>query len=128
MDSVGEKDINWGKVDIGDSPFVVNTCVSDSFFINTPFYAVYIQQGIDSSVVSAFAMNSSGVVEHWSYDSDISGGSNRESRVTSTVCDNPSVALDLNDINLNVIECTSWFSFNKPFKRTKNSWLLLPHH
>jgi len=106
VDSVGEKAINCGKVDIGDSTFVVNTCVSDSFFINTPFYAIYIQQGTDSSVASAFAMNSSGVVEHWSYDSDISGGSNRESRVTSTVCENPSVALHLNDINLNIIECT----------------------
>jgi len=106
VDSVGEKAINCGKVDIGDSPLVVNTCVSDYFFINTSFYAFYIQEGIDSSVVSAFTLNSSGVVEHWSYDSDISGGSNRESRVTSTVCENPSIALDLNDINLNVIECT----------------------
>jgi len=107
FDSVGEQAINCGKVDINDSPFLVNTCVSDSFIINTPFYAIYIQQGIDSSVVSAFAMNSSGVVEYWTYDSDISGGSNRESRVTSLICEDPSVAFDLNDVNLNVIECSS---------------------
>ncbi len=107
VDSVGEKAINCGKVDIGDSIFVVNTCVSDSFFINTPFYAIYIRQGTDSSVASALAMNSSGVVEHWSYDSDISGGSNRESRVISTVCENPNIALYLNDINIDIIECTN---------------------
>jgi hypothetical protein len=107
VDSVAEQAIYCGKVDIGDSPFVVNTCVSDSFIINIPFYAVYIQQGIDSSVASAFTMNTSGVVEYWSYDSDISGGSNSESRVTATVCENPSVNFDLNDTNINVIECSN---------------------
>jgi hypothetical protein len=104
---VGEQAINCSKVGIGDSPLVVNSCVSDSFIINIPFYAVYIKQGIDSNVASAFTMNASGVVEYWSYDSDISGGSNRESRVTAAVCENPSISFDLNDISINVIECTS---------------------
>ena len=104
-DSLDEQATNCGQVDIGASPFNVNTCVSDSFILNMPFYAVYIQQGIDSSVASAFTMNSSGVVEYWSYDSDITGGSGAESRVTATVCENPSVTPDLNDIN--IIECTS---------------------
>ena len=107
LDSVGEQATNCGKVDIGDSPFIVNTCVSDSFIINTPFYAVYFKQGIDSSVASALTMNVNGVVEYWSYDSDITGGSGGESRVTTTVCENPSVAFDLNDINVSVIECTN---------------------
>lgn len=105
LDSVGEQAINCGKVNIGDSPYDVNTCVSDSFIINIAFYAVYIQQGTDSHVASAFTMNSSDVVEYWSYDSDISGGSNSGSRVTSTVCENPTLTFDLNDIN--VIECTN---------------------
>jgi len=107
FDSVGDQAINCGKVDINDSPFVVNTCVSDSFIINTPFYAIYIQQGMDSNVASAFAMNSSGVVTYWSYDSDISGGNNSESRVTSGTCETPSIAFDLNDVDLNVIECNN---------------------
>ena len=105
LDSVGEQATNCGKVNIGDSPYDVNTCVSDSFIINIAFYAVYIQQGTDSQVASAFTMNSNGVVEYWSYDSDISGGSNSGSRVTSTVCENPTLTFDLNDIN--VIECTN---------------------
>jgi hypothetical protein len=107
LDSVTEQATNCGKVAIGDSPFVVNTCVSDSFIINTPFYAVYIQQGTDSSVASAITMNTSGVVEHWLYDSDISGGSNSGSRVTVTVCENPSVIFHLDDMTINVIECST---------------------
>jgi len=73
----------------------------------TPFYAIYIQQGMDSNVASAFAMNSSGVVTYWSYDSDISGGNNSESRVTSGTCETSSIAFDLNDVDLNVIECNN---------------------
>jgi len=107
LDSISEQATNCGKVDIGDSAYNVNTCVSDSFIINIPFYAIYIKQGIDSSVAIAFTMHESGVVEYWTYDSDISGGSNRESRVTATVCENPSITIDLDDSNVNVIECSN---------------------
>lgn len=44
INSVGTEAVGCGKVKINESSFAVNTCVSDSFFIVTPFYAFYIIQ------------------------------------------------------------------------------------
>ncbi|MFT5676241.1 MAG: hypothetical protein ACI808_002182 [Paraglaciecola sp.] len=62
----GTQAINCGKFDINESSLAVNTCVSESYIINTSFYSFYIVQRIDSSVAYAVSMNVSGVVEYWS--------------------------------------------------------------
>jgi hypothetical protein len=100
IDSAGTQAIDCGKVDINESPFTVNTCVSDSFILNIPFYAFYIVQGIDSTLAYAVSMSSSSVVESWSYDSYGEGS------ISSSVCENPSGTFDFFGTHSDVLNCT----------------------
>ena len=100
IDSVGESAVDCGKVEINESTFTVNTCVSDSYIINTPFYAFYIVQGIDSTVAYAVSMNLSSVVKTWSYDSYGEGS------ISSRVCEDPSGTFDLMGTESDVLNCT----------------------
>ena len=101
----GENATNCGKVSIDLSTYDVNTCVVDSFTLNIPFYAIYIRQGTDSSVASGVSMNSDGEVNYWHYDSDISGGSNGGSKVSSQICESPTIGDISNETNYRAIEC-----------------------
>ncbi|MGL1957451.1 MAG: hypothetical protein OCD00_09075 [Colwellia sp.] len=58
--------IDCGKV--GSQSSEVNTCVSDSFIINMPFYAFYNITGIDSLVTKAVTMDQNNTVTYWWYD------------------------------------------------------------
>ena len=99
INSAGTEAVGCGKVEINESSFAVNTCVSDSFFIVTPFYAFYIIQGIDSRVARAVSMSLSGVVEFWSYDS-FGGG-----EISSIVCNDPSSTFELMGSHTDTFNC-----------------------
>lgn len=96
----GTQATDCGKVEINGSSLAVNTCVSDSFVINTPFYSFYVVQGIDSSVAYGVSMNVDGIVEYWHYDS-FNGG-----KISSSVCENASATFDLTGSHTDVFNCT----------------------
>lgn len=96
----GAQAIDCGKVEINESPLTVNTCVSDSFIINQPFYSFYIAQGLDSSVAYAVSMDVNGVVLYWSYDS-FDGG-----QISSRVCKDPSATSEFTGSYNDVFNCT----------------------
>ncbi|MBU2870560.1 hypothetical protein [Colwellia sp. E2M01] len=100
VNSAGKQAIYCGKVEINESPFTVNTCVSGSFILNTPFYAFYNVQGFDSTVSYAISMSSSSVVESWFYDS------HGEGSISSSICEDPSGTFDLLGSHSDVLNCT----------------------
>ena len=96
----GTQAIDCGKVDINESSLAVNTCISDSYILNTPFYSFYMVDGVDSTVAYAVTMDVNGVVLYWSYDS-FDGG-----QISSRVCEDPSATSELTGAHTDVFNCT----------------------
>jgi hypothetical protein len=99
-DEAGTQAIDCGKVDINESSLAVNTCVSDSYILNIPFYSFYIVEGVDSTVAYAVTMSASGVLLYWTYDNYLGGN------VSSIVCENPSATSELTGEHTDVFNCT----------------------
>ncbi len=96
----GKQAIDCGKVGINESSLVVNTCISDSYILNTPFYSFYMAKGVDSTLVYAVTMDVNGGVLYWSYDS-FNGG-----QISSRVCKDPSTTSELTGEHTDVFNCT----------------------
>ncbi len=77
-----------GEVQSGTSPASVNTCVSDLFILNLPFYAFYQQTGSGTTTLAGLSMNSQGTVRKWAYNSSGSG------MISSTPCEEPVFSSD----------------------------------
>lgn len=79
-----------GKVEAMQLTANVDQCVSDAFSGGRAFYAVYVLQGIDSTVAEGVSGSSSGDIVLWSYDSSVTGqGDSGPSDVRNAVCDSP---------------------------------------
>ncbi len=79
-----------GTAEAGDNLFNINQCIVDAFILQNPAYAIYKLQGIDSIPAYGITISGAGVVNQWSYDSNIFGGPGvAVSRVDSDECENP---------------------------------------
>ena len=103
----GLDSVNCGPVEIGQSSESTTLCVSEAFVNGVSFYAVYMQQGTDSTVALAVSMNSNGKMEFWLYDSSTSGGGNSgPSLISSSVCHEPMFTGQLQGNHYHAFECS----------------------
>ncbi len=100
IDIAGEGAIFCGEVDINEPTLVVNTCISDSYILNIPFYSFYLVQGDDSIEAYAVTMDASSKVLYWSYDNFLGGN------IATVVCENPSVTSELTGAHTDVFICS----------------------
>ena len=79
-----------GRVEASITSIATDTCIENAFSTRTPFYAVYMLQGIDSTVAEGISFNSMNELFFWDYDSSITGQGNAgPSRVIQQQCVNP---------------------------------------
>ena len=89
-DLAGQDATDCGSVGIDEDRTKIDACVVAAFEKGTPFYAVYVEQGIDSQVSNAVASDGANV---WTldYDSDPSGGGDVGAVVYQSTCVDPTV-------------------------------------
>jgi len=87
----------------------VDTCATSAFEDGSAFIARYQQQGIDSKLLTAVAMNSAGQVKIFRWDSSPCGGGSSCSPVTDVqACQGPAVELaSSEDPNALPLSCSS---------------------
>ena len=79
-----------GRVEASETSIATDNCVENSFNSQTPFYAVYMLQGIDSTVAEGISFNPQKELYFWDYDSSITGqGDAGPSRIVQQQCVNP---------------------------------------
>jgi len=81
-----------GEVSIGQSRLEADTCLARAFGNGTDAYAVFRQQGIDSTIIAATVVRD-GEVTFYSFDSDPTGGGAPDNgRVSSRPCLEPTLS------------------------------------
>jgi hypothetical protein len=86
----------------------VDTCVAGAFEAGTAFIARYRQQGEDSVLVTAVAMNTAGKVEIFRWDSSPCGGGDCRATTDVQSCTGPSLSpMTSEDPNILPITCES---------------------
>ena len=86
----------------------VDACVSGAFDDGTAFIARYQQQGDDSRLITAVAMNTAGTVKVFRWDSSPCGGGSCSPVTDAQTCETPSLAtMTSDDENALPIECKS---------------------
>ncbi len=94
----GDGAVDCGTADATHDRSDVDKCAVDTFAAGTAFIARYQQQGTDSKLLTAVAMNTSGVVKVFRWVSSPCGGGSSCSPVTDVQsCDGPSVATQTSD-------------------------------
>jgi len=87
ISTAGDGAVDCGQVEVGSSQLEANMCVVDSFTNKSPFRAIYLVQGIDSSVATAIAAGEDNKVYYLYFDSDPSGGARlNNGRISQIEC------------------------------------------
>jgi hypothetical protein len=105
----GDAALDCGTADDTHARADVDTCATNAFNAGTAFSARYQQQGTDSKLETAVAMNSAGKVKVFRWDSSPCGGGSSCSPVTDVQsCEGPTAALATSeDPNALPISCSS---------------------
>jgi hypothetical protein len=85
----------------------VDACATGAFEDGTPFFARYQQQGEDSQLLTAVAMNSTGTVKVFRWDSSPCGGGSCSPVTDVQSCEGPALETMSMDPNALPISCTS---------------------
>src|SRR5450755_29751 len=87
----GNGAVDCGYAVLGGDPSSVDTCVLNSFAAQSPFFARYDRQGIDSKVIFGMAWSGQGDATFLLWDGDPSGGSAADPVISGTACIAPAV-------------------------------------
>ncbi len=92
-----EEAIDCGEVGVGEDPATVVACVEQALADGTAFTARQQLQGIDSAAITAYVVDSAGVVQRLGYDSNVCGGAECNEdcgpRVSIAECGNARVGM-----------------------------------
>lgn len=89
-----------------DDPTDVDACATGAFADGTAFIARYQQQGDDSKLLTAVAMNSAGTVKVFRWDSSPCGGGSCSPVTDVQTCEGPALAtMTSENVNALPIEC-----------------------
>jgi hypothetical protein len=90
----GDAAVDCGTADEAQGRADVDTCATAEFLAHGAFIARYRRQGTDSKLLTAVAMNSTGQVKIFRWDSSPCGGGSSCSPVTDVqACEGPGVEL-----------------------------------
>jgi hypothetical protein len=105
----GDTAVDCGTADATHDRSEIDQCAVDAFEAGTAFIARYQQQGEDSKLSTALAMNTAGRVKVFRWDSSPCGGGSSCSPVTDVQsCEEPAVAAEsTEDPNALPITCKS---------------------
>ena len=105
----GDSAVDCGTADATHDRGEIDQCAVDAFEAGTAFIARYQQQGEDSKLSTAVAMNTAGRVKVFRWDSSPCGGGSSCTPVTDVqACEGPAVAAEsAEDPNALPLTCTS---------------------
>ena len=104
----GDAALDCGTADESHPRSDVDECVTGAFEDGDAFIARYRQQGEDSRLVTAVAMNSAGKVKVFRWDSSPCGGGSCSPVTDVQACEDPSLEMSTSaDENALPIACTS---------------------
>jgi hypothetical protein len=89
----GDAALECGTADAAHARADVDTCATNAFDAGNAFIARYQQQGIDSKLLTAVAMNSAGKVKIFRWDSSPCGGGSCSPVTDVQACEGPAVTL-----------------------------------
>lgn len=94
----GDSAVDCGTADAAHDRGKIDECATTAFAAGTAFIARYQQQGTDSKLLTAVAMNTDGKVKVFRWDSSPCGGGSSCSPVTDVQsCEGPTVATQTSD-------------------------------
>jgi hypothetical protein len=93
----GDDALDCGTADEARARADVDTCAADAFDSQNAFIARYQQQGEDSKLLVAVAMNSAGQVKIFRWDSSPCGGGSCSPVTDVQACEGPTVTLRTSD-------------------------------
>lgn len=104
----GEEAVDCGSADADHDRLEVDDCVADAFDHGSAFIARYQQQGEDSKLVTAVAMNTAGKVKVFRWDSSPCGGGSCSPVTDVQSCEGPALETQTHeDPNTLPITCAS---------------------
>ncbi len=104
----GDAAVDCGTADATHDRSAIDQCAVDAFEAGTPFIARYQQQGEDSTLSTAVAMNTVDKVKVFRWDSSPCGGGSCSPVTDVQACEAPTVAAaSTEDPNALPIMCTS---------------------